>query len=101
MCRKLKRFPVGVVVRKGGCQLRCHPHPLTMVQNCVVELLTSQSRSRTLTTRLPQRSDDRTSSNKVYGCDGLEVKVKDSSLARHGFEPSADEDLLSRGHHYR
>ncbi|GFX84034.1 uncharacterized protein TNCV_4858421 [Trichonephila clavipes] len=23
----------GVVVRRGGCQLRCHPRHLTMVQN--------------------------------------------------------------------
>ncbi|GFW31180.1 sterile alpha motif domain-containing protein 5 [Trichonephila clavipes] len=26
----------GVVVRRGGCQLRCHPRHLTMVQNDVV-----------------------------------------------------------------
>ncbi|GFX59752.1 uncharacterized protein TNCV_1777911 [Trichonephila clavipes] len=26
----------GVVVRRGGCQLRCRPRHLTMVQNCVV-----------------------------------------------------------------
>ncbi|GFY04026.1 uncharacterized protein TNCV_1198041 [Trichonephila clavipes] len=26
----------GVVVRRGGCQLRCHPRHLTMVQNYVV-----------------------------------------------------------------
>ncbi|GFU61967.1 hypothetical protein TNCV_4022521 [Trichonephila clavipes] len=26
----------GVVVRRGGYQLRCHPHHLTMVQNYVV-----------------------------------------------------------------
>ncbi|GFV29504.1 uncharacterized protein TNCV_2728851 [Trichonephila clavipes] len=27
---------VGVVVRRGECQLRCHPRHLTMAQNCVV-----------------------------------------------------------------
>ncbi|GFU13432.1 uncharacterized protein TNCV_937451 [Trichonephila clavipes] len=28
----------GVVVRRGGCQLRCRPRHLTMVQNYVVRL---------------------------------------------------------------
>ncbi|GFW05430.1 uncharacterized protein TNCV_3359471 [Trichonephila clavipes] len=28
----------GVVVRKGGCKLRCRPRPLTMVQNYVARL---------------------------------------------------------------
>ncbi|GFW14457.1 hypothetical protein TNCV_298771 [Trichonephila clavipes] len=36
ICRELKRPPVGVVVRRGGCQLRCRPHHLTMVQNCEI-----------------------------------------------------------------
>ncbi|GFW34902.1 hypothetical protein TNCV_978401 [Trichonephila clavipes] len=30
ICRELKRPPVGVVVRRAGCQLRCRPLHLTM-----------------------------------------------------------------------
>ncbi|GFX06926.1 hypothetical protein TNCV_1202411 [Trichonephila clavipes] len=34
--KSVESFPVGVVVRREGCQLRCHPRHLTMVQNYVV-----------------------------------------------------------------
>ncbi|GFV21420.1 uncharacterized protein TNCV_2371771 [Trichonephila clavipes] len=33
ICRELKRPPVGVIVRRGGCKLSCSPRHWTMVQN--------------------------------------------------------------------
>ncbi|GFX15662.1 hypothetical protein TNCV_2131481 [Trichonephila clavipes] len=32
-CRQLERPTIGVVVRRGGCQLECSPRHLTVVQN--------------------------------------------------------------------
>ncbi|GFU61691.1 hypothetical protein TNCV_4611701 [Trichonephila clavipes] len=49
ICRKLKRPPVGVVVRRGGCQHRFHPRHMSMVQNYEVrpqKLLSSWTENR-------------------------------------------------------